>query len=221
MNPTSSSGSATTCACPTIPRCTKRQERRGGDRPLCPRRDSTSPGPRDARRARSAARRAGGSRSRCDDCRRAWLQSAARWCCDAGPPCKAVTRACARDPARVRCSGTRSPRCRSSPVPTRSRRRCAPTASRSGKFPGDLLVDPAILRSKDGRALRVFTPFWRRVLAIGAPPKLLPAPTMLPSIARHPERDRRETLTSSPPNPIGPRACARPGTSASAPRGSG
>jgi deoxyribodipyrimidine photo-lyase len=67
-------------------------------------------------------------------------------------------------------------------------------------FPGDLLVDPAILRSKDGRALRVFTPFWRRVLAIGAPPKLLPAPTMLPSIADIPS-ETVDSLCLEPAEP--------------------
>ncbi|WP_249787745.1 deoxyribodipyrimidine photo-lyase [Bradyrhizobium sp. IC3123] len=53
-------------------------------------------------------------------------------------------------------------------------------------FPGDLLVPPAAIRTKDGRGLRVFTPFWRRVLALGDPPKPLPAPKQLrpaPSIA--------------------------------------
>ena len=50
------------------------------------------------------------------------------------------------------------------------------------KFPGDLLVEPAKIRNKDGRGLRVFTPFWRRVLAIGGPPKLLPAPAALPTV---------------------------------------
>src|SRR5689334_1975214 len=68
------------------------------------------------------------------------------------------------------------------------------------KFPGDLLVDPALLHTKEGRALRVFTPFWRRVLAIGAPPKLLPAPTMLPpvqGIAGAPIADLRLEPTGS------------------------
>ncbi|WP_439367482.1 cryptochrome/photolyase family protein [Bradyrhizobium sp. DASA03005] len=46
-------------------------------------------------------------------------------------------------------------------------------------FPGDLLVPPAAIRTKDGRGLRVFTPFWRRVLALGDPPKPLPAPKQL------------------------------------------
>jgi deoxyribodipyrimidine photo-lyase len=44
---------------------------------------------------------------------------------------------------------------------------------------GDLLVNPAAIRNKDGRGLRVFTPFWRRVLALGDPSKPLPAPRTL------------------------------------------
>jgi deoxyribodipyrimidine photo-lyase len=50
---------------------------------------------------------------------------------------------------------------------------------RSQSFPGDLLVPPNNIRTKDGRGLRVFTPFWRRVLAFGDPPKPLPAPGKL------------------------------------------
>jgi deoxyribodipyrimidine photo-lyase len=49
----------------------------------------------------------------------------------------------------------------------------------SHRFPGDLLADPASIRNKDGRGLRVFTPFWRRVQALGAPPGPLPAPKVL------------------------------------------
>ncbi len=44
---------------------------------------------------------------------------------------------------------------------------------------GDLLADPAGMRSKEGRGPRVFTPFWKRVLAQGGPPKPLPAPKTL------------------------------------------
>ena len=43
-------------------------------------------------------------------------------------------------------------------------------------FAGDLLVAPQEIRTKEGRGLRVFTPFWRRVQAMGAPPAPLPAP---------------------------------------------
>ncbi len=46
-------------------------------------------------------------------------------------------------------------------------------------FAGDLLVRPETIRSKDGKGLRVFTPFWKRVLALGDPPAPLPAPAAL------------------------------------------
>ncbi|CAN5227193.1 deoxyribodipyrimidine photo-lyase [soil metagenome] len=46
-------------------------------------------------------------------------------------------------------------------------------------YPGDLLVQPSAIRTKEGRGLRVFTPFWRRVLAMGDPAKPLPAPKRL------------------------------------------
>ncbi|EGP06690.1 deoxyribodipyrimidine photolyase [Bradyrhizobiaceae bacterium SG-6C] len=46
-------------------------------------------------------------------------------------------------------------------------------------FRGDLLVKPASLRNKEGRGLRVFTPFWKRILSLGDPPQPLPAPKKL------------------------------------------
>jgi deoxyribodipyrimidine photo-lyase len=49
----------------------------------------------------------------------------------------------------------------------------------SKSFADDLLVDPARLRGKDDRGPRVFTPFWKRVLALGDPPQPLPAPKSL------------------------------------------
>jgi deoxyribodipyrimidine photo-lyase len=49
----------------------------------------------------------------------------------------------------------------------------------SQSFPGDLLAAPADIRNKEGRGLRVFTPFWRRVQALGDPPKPLPGPDRL------------------------------------------
>jgi deoxyribodipyrimidine photo-lyase len=49
----------------------------------------------------------------------------------------------------------------------------------SQTFAGDLLVAPPNIRNKEGRGLRVFTPFWRRVQASGDPPKPLPAPRAL------------------------------------------
>jgi deoxyribodipyrimidine photo-lyase len=49
----------------------------------------------------------------------------------------------------------------------------------SQSFPGDLLVAPTGIRNKEGRGLRVFTPFWRRVQSLGDPPQPLPAPKKL------------------------------------------
>ena len=67
-------------------------------------------------------------------------------------------------------------------------------------FPGDLLVPPSAIRNKEGRGLRVFTPFWRRVLSLGDPPKPLPAPKELrpgPEIAS----DRLESWKLEPSKP--------------------
>jgi deoxyribodipyrimidine photo-lyase len=46
-------------------------------------------------------------------------------------------------------------------------------------FPGDLLARPSDIRNKEGRGLKVFTPFWRRIQALGDPPAPRPAPGSL------------------------------------------
>ncbi len=53
------------------------------------------------------------------------------------------------------------------------------TGVASQSFAGDLLVNPTEIRNKEGRGLRVFTPFWRRVQASGDPARPLPAPKVL------------------------------------------
>jgi deoxyribodipyrimidine photo-lyase len=50
-------------------------------------------------------------------------------------------------------------------------------------FAGDLLASPHEIRNKDGRGLRVFTPFWRRLQALGEVPAPLPAPKRLTTVA--------------------------------------
>ena len=50
-------------------------------------------------------------------------------------------------------------------------------------FPGDLLAAPSQIRNKENRGLSVFTPFWRRVQALGDPPKPLPAPKRLNGVS--------------------------------------
>jgi deoxyribodipyrimidine photo-lyase len=49
-----------------------------------------------------------------------------------------------------------------------------------GTFPGNLLIEPGKLVTKDGGPLRVFTPFWKRVLSLGELRKTQPAPKQLP-----------------------------------------
>ncbi|MCG6206094.1 DNA photolyase family protein [Rhodopseudomonas sp. HC1] len=53
----------------------------------------------------------------------------------------------------------------------------------------DLLAAPAAIRTKEGRGLRVFTPFWRRVLSLGDPPKPQPAPAKLRGVRDLPSDD--------------------------------
>lgn len=67
-------------------------------------------------------------------------------------------------------------------------------------FPGDLLATPETIRTKEGRGLRVFTPFWRRIQGLGAPPEPLAAPSRLragPTVAS----DAIETFGLEPVRP--------------------
>jgi deoxyribodipyrimidine photo-lyase len=57
----------------------------------------------------------------------------------------------------------------------------AETGISAQSLPGDLLASPTAVRNKDGRGLRVFTPFWKRVQGLGDPARPLPAPGMLKS----------------------------------------
>ena len=67
-------------------------------------------------------------------------------------------------------------------------------------FPGDLLAAPADIRAKENRGLRVFTPFWRRVQALGDPPLPLPAPKRLDPAAGL-DSDEVESLGLEPRHP--------------------
>lgn len=70
------------------------------------------------------------------------------------------------------------------PDQTKQARDVAQALERAGiavqTFRSDLLVKPQDIRNKEGRGLRVFTPFWRRALSLGDPAKTLPAPSRLP-----------------------------------------
>jgi deoxyribodipyrimidine photo-lyase len=65
---------------------------------------------------------------------------------------------------------------------------------------GDLLVEPARIRGSSGGGMRVFTPFWKRVLALGDPPKPLPAPKQLPAAPKI-KGDRLEDWKLEPTAP--------------------
>jgi deoxyribodipyrimidine photo-lyase len=67
-------------------------------------------------------------------------------------------------------------------------------------FPGDLLAAPPSIRTKEGRGLRVFTPFWRRVQSAGDPAKPLPAPKKL-APASDVATDRLEAWGLEPSRP--------------------
>ena len=136
--------------------------------------------------------------------------SARRWCCARDPRQRSSPNWRAR-PVPTPCSGTRSRRRRIRRSPIRSPRRCSEIGVSSHSFPGDLLVAPADIRNKEGRGLRVFTPFWRRVLALGDPPQA----AARAETAAH--RDRTSPAMhskaggSNRPARTGPAACARHG----------
>jgi deoxyribodipyrimidine photo-lyase len=68
------------------------------------------------------------------------------------------------------------------------------------RYPGDLLAEPSAIRNKENRGLRVFTPFWRRVQALGDQPKPPPAPKKLngvPGVAS----DKLESWNLKPTKP--------------------
>ena len=149
----------------------------------------------------------------------------------------AVTARPAGEPARAGASlvlrrGRRrmsSPRWRARSAPKRVLERdraiAAPGCGRSGRrgageigvvtqrFPGDLLAAPSQIRNKENRGLRVFTPFWRRVQALGDPPKPLPAPKRLNGLANL-ASDGLEDWKLEHQAGLGRRACAKPGSPA-------
>ncbi len=51
-----------------------------------------------------------------------------------------------------------------------------------GTFAGNLLVEPHAIATKDGNPMRVFTPFWRKLRAIGDPRRPVAAPKKLPPL---------------------------------------
>jgi len=70
-----------------------------------------------------------------------------------------------------------------------------------GTFPGNLLVEPERVQTKDDGPPRVFTPFWKRVLSMGELRNPLPTPKSLPPAAAGIETDALEDWQLEPSKP--------------------
>ena len=162
-------------------------------------------------RRRSAARRAGGWRNRCGPCRKPRRDRRVRWCCAREPrprsspswparptPVAVFWNEIAQAPHQAVAEQVAS-------GAARARRR------RATAFPAISWSHPSQIRNKEDRGLRVFTPFWRRVQALGEPPKPLPAPRKLHAWAEPCRRCARKLGPRADPVRTGPAACARPG----------
>jgi len=55
------------------------------------------------------------------------------------------------------------------------------TGLSGGTFPGGLLAEPRHIMNKAGEPMKVFTPFWKKLLALGAPRRPRSAPASLPA----------------------------------------
>lgn len=69
------------------------------------------------------------------------------------------------------------------------------------RYGGALLREPEALRTRSGEPYKVFTPFWRALLALGAPSEAIAAPTYLPPADLKIESDRLEDWRLRPTRP--------------------
>src|SRR5690606_35876386 len=82
------------------------------------------------------------------------------------------------------------------------------------RFAGRLLWEPEAIRTQSGEPYRVYTPFWRAVLAAGQPRRPVPPPLRLARLARMPASDRLADWRLTPSKPdwaVGLRAAWTPG----------
>ncbi len=69
------------------------------------------------------------------------------------------------------------------------------------RFAGNLLAEPESIKTQSGDPYRVFTPFWRALLAAGDPGPPLPAPKRLTAPARAPSSDNLADWNLRPTRP--------------------
>jgi len=70
-----------------------------------------------------------------------------------------------------------------------------------GTFAGNLLIEPDKIQTKTGGPMRVFTPFWKRIMATRDIRKPLPAPTSLPPAPHGIHTDTLESWQLEPTTP--------------------
>lgn len=69
------------------------------------------------------------------------------------------------------------------------------------RFAGRLLHEPEAIRTQSGEPYRVYTPFWRAVLAAGQPRRPLPTPSRLAPLAKMPASERLADWRLTPSKP--------------------
>ena len=177
-SPPASSGFATTSASPITLPCTPQSK--SGAPVICVYvLDEQSRAQAAAGSADSAARRDGGWRSRCARWRTASHAIGAALVLRRGRAADVIA-ALAREIGAEPCSGTRSRRRRIWPIADDvDRRTRRPRCRRCRVFPATCWCSPRRSAPRKAAGLRVFTPFWRRILAMGEPAKPLPAPKKL------------------------------------------
>ncbi|HUH50110.1 MAG TPA: deoxyribodipyrimidine photo-lyase [Mycoplana sp.] len=75
------------------------------------------------------------------------------------------------------------------------------TGAQANSFAGQLLHDPSRLRTGNGGAYKVFTPFWRALSDGGEPDTLIDAPLHIPCPERFPESERLDNWRLLPRKP--------------------
>ena len=153
---------------------------------------------------RSAARRAGGWRSRCARLQASLRERGASLVLRKGPA-PAVIAALAREAGADAVYWNEIAQAPHQAVADQVAAALSEIGIASQRFPGDLLASPSQIRNKENRGLRVFTPFWRRVQALGDPPKPLPAPKTLERRGERRKRQARRLEARADPAGLGRR----------------
>ena len=179
-------------------------DRRAGDLPLRVRRA------RQRTRGRLAARRAGGWRNRCAPCRKASRPIGSPLVLRRGAAAKVIAEL-AREAGAGAVFWNEIAQAPHQAVADQVAAALERSASPRRAFPATCWRRPPRIRNKEGRGLRVFTPFWRRVQALGRSAKAVARAEGAASGTGHCERHARQLAARTHRTRTGPAGCARPG----------